>query len=258
MGVPLIVMLAVGAVLLVWLLLHIAMHKRRSGKPAVIAHRGAAGRAPENTLAGVEAGVTSGARFIEIDVQRSTDGVLVLMHDVTVDRTTDGSGRVSEMSYGAISQLDAGSWYSDSFAGERVPRLDQVLELLSGWSGTLVVEAKFPELYPGIAADLVSLFERFSGVSVSSVSFDHDWLAELHRLAPSVPLARLWVYPRDLSRADGIVRIGVFWPSVVLDPTLRLRAAAQGLETWIYTADHALLKHLLAWLGVDGITTNFP
>lgn len=247
-----------GALIALWLLAHLLLRGRNAEEPAIIAHRGAAGRAPENTLAGVEAGLMSGSQFIEIDVQRTVDGVLVLMHDATVDRTTDGAGRVSEMSYQEIARLDAGSWYSDGFAGEKVPRLDEVFELVSGWSGTLVVELKYPDNYPGIAADLAEMFDRFSETSVSVVSFDHDWLPELRRHAPLVPLARLWVYPTDLSRPDGIVRIGVFWPSVIADPSLVRRARASGMETWVYTADHPALKWFLTWQGVDGITTNYP
>lgn len=248
----------VGALVALWALAHLVLRERGHETPAIIAHRGAAGRAPENTLAGIEAGLMSGAQFIEVDVQRTQDGILVLMHDATVDRTTDGTGRVSELSYQHISQLDAGSWFSSSFEGEKVPRLDEVFDLLEGWSGTLVVEVKFPDDYPGIAIELAELFERYANTSVSVVSFDHEWLANFRVHAPTVPLAQLSVYPTILSRSEGTVRIGVFWPSVIADPSLVRRAKAAGLHIWVYTADYSGLKSLLAWLGVDGITTNYP
>lgn len=242
----------------VWVALHLVFRVQNDKDPVIIAHRGAASRAPENTLAGIEAGVLSGAPFIEVDVQRTADGVLILMHDATVDRTTDGSGLVADLTYAEMSQLDAGSWFSETFKGEPVPRLDQAFDLLEGWRGTLVVEAKYPARYPGIADDLTGMVKRYSEQPVSVVSFDHGWLASFHEQARQIPLGYLYVYPFDLRPKTGAATIGVFWPSVVIDPTLVRRTKRAGLETWVYTADGLLLRRLLGWLGVHGITTNSP
>src|SRR5215472_9877353 len=97
-------------------------------KPWVIAHRGASGHAPENTLAAFQRAVELGAQFIETDLQLTRDARLVAIHDDVVQRTTNGKGRVQELTLSEISQLDAGKWFDRDFSGERVPTVDEVLE----------------------------------------------------------------------------------------------------------------------------------
>src|SRR5579864_389838 len=97
--------------------------------PPVIGHRGAAASAPENTLAGLRRGKALGCAWVEFDVRLTGDGALVLCHDPRLDRTTSGSGLVSAKSLAAIRELDAGSWFDPSFAGERVPTLEEGLSL---------------------------------------------------------------------------------------------------------------------------------
>jgi len=97
-------------------------------KPAVIAHRGACAYAPENTLAAFELAVQQQADAIELDATLSADGHVVVIHDTTVNRTTDGSGAVNNLSLAAIKELDAGSYYDIAFRGERIPTLSEVFE----------------------------------------------------------------------------------------------------------------------------------
>lgn len=98
----------------------------------VVAHRGSVREAPENTLAAIEKGIENGADLIETDVRETSDGHLVVIHDATVDRTTDGSGRVAEMTLAELKQLDAGSWFDPRFKGERIPTLDEALDAMEG------------------------------------------------------------------------------------------------------------------------------
>ena len=98
----------------------------------VVAHRGANEYAPENTYAAAKLCVEWGVEYVEIDVRTSTDGVMYILHDATVDRTTDGSGRISKLTSEAIDRLDAGSWFDPKFAGERVPRLEEYLRWIRG------------------------------------------------------------------------------------------------------------------------------
>ncbi len=112
---------------------------RKNGAPIyewpgvmVVAHRGASRHAPENTLAAFRKAIELGADLIEFDVRQTRDGHLVVMHDDTVDRTTDGRGRVSQMTLEEIRKLDAGSWFGPQFKGERVPTLDEALETIKG------------------------------------------------------------------------------------------------------------------------------
>ena len=145
---------------------------RRSRGVVTIAHRGASSEAPENTLAAVRRAVQLGADMVEVDVQRTHDGVLVLMHDATLTRTTDAAlvfpdrapWSVADFSYADLRRLDAGGWMSSRYAGEPVPTLLDVLRLLQGTRTGLLLEVKMPELHPGIAADVVSTLHAVPGV----------------------------------------------------------------------------------------------
>ncbi len=98
----------------------------------VIAHRGASGDAPENTMAAISQAIDEGARMIEIDIQATRDDEIVVFHDHVLGRTTNGSGHIRQTSYDDLKQLDAGGWFDARFAGERIPRLDEVLDLIQG------------------------------------------------------------------------------------------------------------------------------
>lgn len=243
----------------VWALAHLVARPRNSGKrPVVIGHRGAAAVAPENTLAAVRAGRESGASHLEVDVQRSRDGVLVLLHDRSVDRTSNGRGEIDQFTLEQLRQLDAGSWFAPPFDGEAIPTLEQTLQLLDGWQGTLVVEAKHPEAHPNLARDLATAVKRRPDLSYTFVSFDHGWLRRFSAVMPSASLGELWLYPMRLPSGERVERVGVFWLAPLLDPTLVRRAHARGLELWVWTVDPPWLARLMAWLGVDGITSNHP
>ena len=100
------------------------------GLAPVIGHRGAAKRAPENTLAGLRRAHELGAAWVEFDVMLSGDGVPILIHDETLERTTDGHGAVPDHGLAAIRELDAGAWFAPAYAGERVPTLEEAIDLL--------------------------------------------------------------------------------------------------------------------------------
>src|SRR5699024_7283151 len=97
-----------------------------------VAHRGASGHAPENTMAAFQKGFEMKADYIEIDVQMTKDGELIVIHDTTVDRTTNGTGNVGDLTFEEIKQLDAGSWFSDEYAGEKIPTFEEILDEFRG------------------------------------------------------------------------------------------------------------------------------
>jgi len=109
-----------------------------------VAHRGYSAVAPENTLPALAAAVLAGATFVEFDVRTTADGVPVVIHDRTVDRTTGGSGKVWELTLDEVAALDAGSWFSPAYAGVRIPRLNEVLDLLRLHAAELLLEIKPP------------------------------------------------------------------------------------------------------------------
>lgn len=110
--------------------------------PRVIGHRGAAAHAPENTLAGFRKAAELGARMVEFDVKLTRDGVPVVLHDDTVDRTTDGTGAVRDLGFAEIRALDAGGWFAPAFAGARVPTLEEVLALCRALDLAVNIELK--------------------------------------------------------------------------------------------------------------------
>lgn len=248
-----------GALLFVialWLLLHLLL--RRPGEVNVVAHRGAAAVAPENTLPAIAAGMKSGAQYLEVDVQRCADGELVIIHDLTVDRTSDGSGRVAEQSFQQLKALDAGGWFSPEFKGAQIPTLRQVFDTLESWPGALALEVKSPGRYPGIAQDLQRAIHESGFRRLSVLSFDHRWLAQFKQLEPEIPITALSVFPLQLTQEMKADRLGVNWLAPVLDPTLIFRCHRRGQEIWVWTVDDPWQQRLMRWLGVDGITANNP
>src|SRR5579863_1834901 len=124
----------------------------------IFAHRGNSGEAPENTLAAFRQVAGVGADGVEFDVQLSRDGVPVVIHDETVDRTTDGKGAVAGLTLAQLQVLDAGKWFGAAFAGERIPTLEAVLEVFRGASIRVNIELKTNRTpYPGLSQKVIDL-----------------------------------------------------------------------------------------------------
>jgi glycerophosphoryl diester phosphodiesterase len=238
--------------LALWIGAHLLLRTPPRRPPYGISHRGAAAFAPENTLAGIREAIARGASHVEIDVQRTADGALVVLHDERVDRTTDGHGAVGELTLAELRALDAGK-------GERIPTLDEVLDLVAAAPIELVLEAKHPARYPGIDAQIAAALGRTDLEGrVLVISFDRRWLRRFHQVAPGIDLGDLYVWkgPWEGERVARLV--GVFWGSVLADPTLIWRAHRRGYEVGAWTIDRAWCMRLLLWLGVDAVTTNRP
>ncbi len=125
------------------------------GVPLVVAHRGASGIAPENTLPAIDKALLAGADFIEIDVQLTRDRQVVLMHDETVDRTTNGKGKIGEMTADQVAGLDAGSWFGAEFTGTKVPLLEEVVAHIGGRTGLLIEIKKKKGFNEGIEEEVI-------------------------------------------------------------------------------------------------------
>ncbi|MGH7411421.1 MAG: glycerophosphodiester phosphodiesterase family protein, partial [Candidatus Methylomirabilis sp.] len=152
-----------------------------------IAHRGASALAPENTMAAFEKAIELGADVIELDLHLTRDGELVVIHDDTLDRTTDGRGPVHGRSLEEIRRLDAGRWFGQAFAGERIPTLSEVLDRFAG-KIPLALEVKAGSaFFPGIEERLVSALRHHSAVEQTAVaSFDHFALKRLKEIEPTL------------------------------------------------------------------------
>jgi glycerophosphoryl diester phosphodiesterase len=154
--------------------------------PFISAHRGYSSDFPENTLPALEAALEAGADVAEIDVRLTRDGKLVLMHDATVDRTTDGSGPVSAMTLEEVRTLDAGRGFDRKFAGTPVPTLDEVLAWSNGRLGILVEMKNYPEREPAFIEEMIAAIKRNKAEEFAfPAGFDHVSLAEIHRRQPA-------------------------------------------------------------------------
>jgi glycerophosphoryl diester phosphodiesterase len=160
--------------------------------PKNFAHRGGRKWAPENTLSAFRKSVELGVDGIELDIHKCKSGELVVIHDDTVDRTTGGTGRVKDMTWAQLSQLDAGSWYDKKFAGEKLPLLKEVLALVDG-KLTINVEIKnCPTLYDGIEDDLIALLETYPHADKIVISsFDHQVIHDIATKTKKYKLALL-------------------------------------------------------------------
>ena len=162
------------------------------GPTRVIAHRGFSGAAPENTLAAFEKAIEVGADMFELDVLLSRDGRVVVIHDDTLDRTTDGEGKVAAFTLAELKKLDAGSWFSAEFAGERIPTLEEALRLAKGCI-LVNVEIKTEAVGRGVVAKALEVIDELDmkdNVVISS--FDPTALAKARELHPGIRTASLF------------------------------------------------------------------
>lgn len=239
-----------------------------------VAHRGASGVAPENTLAAVRAAAGTGADMVEVDVQRSADGVLVIMHDTTLERTTDAEEvfpdredyDLADFTFDELRQLDAGSWFDEAFAGEQIPTLDEVIAALPGGAG-LLLEVKSPELYPGLAADVAEALAGWPGYvrahpraqRLVVQSFDWDFMREYHELQPGVAVGLLGGPPSDAELVELAAWADQINPShTTVDAEVIDRIHELGMSVNVYTVNDPQRMRELVELGVDGIITNYP
>lgn len=222
----------------------------------VWAHRGASALAPENTLAAFRAAEAAGADGLELDVHLSRDGVPVVLHDETLDRTSDGRGPVDELTLEELQRLDAGSWFSPDFAGEKIPPLQDLLR----WGGSRL---RFNvEIKDSAAAQAVlELSRSYPHSSILVSSFDHDLLHRLRCAAPQLPLAFLWEHPDWAAAVERAASCAAesFNPRYdILSAELVAACHRRGLAVYPWTVDTvAGLEH--CWqLGVDGVFCNDP
>lgn len=225
----------------------------------IIAHRGAALLAPENTLAAIDSGIALGADFIEIDIQRTQDGKLVLMHDKSVDRTTNGKGKVRDMKWEELRKLDAGSYFGGQFSEEKIPSLEEALQKTHHSASTLVIEVKNPNLYPGIAKDLVHTLETTCAKEKAMIiSFDIDFLAKLHERDASLILGGLYLIPPNGLDLNWLHVVSVYHKSIEIFSTRLAKLREQGIKTWGWTINDSNRASALAQQGINGIVTDDP
>lgn len=223
----------------------------------VTAHRGASSVAPENTMAAMVAAVEAGAEFAELDVALSRDGEVVLMHDRTLDRTTNGTGEVGEYSLEELRGLEAGGWFSQVFTGEPIPTLREVIRFAKGQL-KLNIEIKNSQEEPTIAAAVVDIIRSEDFVKECMVtSFSRETVEEVKRIAPEITTGFIFGedYPADVFQGGWEVLSS---NHKVVDSTFVARAKEGGKKVHVWTVDDPDLMRRLIGLGVDGIISNRP
>ncbi|MEW5786121.1 MAG: glycerophosphodiester phosphodiesterase family protein, partial [Bacillota bacterium] len=227
-------------------------------------HRGAPEAAPENTLSAFTAAVALGAHGVELDVMLSADGEIVVIHDYVLDKTTDGTGPVKDYELAELKRLDAGSWFSDEFAGERIPTLQEVIDALDR-SVFLNIEIKSESpATDGLEEAVVQaiarndLYERVIVSSFNPISLLRVKLADKRIdvgliYAPDLAsyLSEGWFIP--------ILRPEALHPRFdMVDEEYMAWAHKKGFRVNVWTVDEAADMARLLDLGVDGIITNRP
>ncbi|MFI1714668.1 glycerophosphodiester phosphodiesterase [Streptomyces litmocidini] len=236
---------------------------RAAGAPlTVIAHRGAPSAAPENTLVSDEVARRGGAVWIENDVQPSKDGVPYILHDTTVDRTTDGTGPIRSLTSEQLDALDAGSWFAPAYAGTRVPTLAAQLADLRERGGKLLLEIKGRHSRAEVGRIVREVREQDMADRVFVQSFDIPSLRYAHELAPELPLGLLRgtldADPVALARELDLAAYNVSDAALATRPQLVGDLHAAGVAVNVWTVDAPARWKALDALGVDGVITNRP
>jgi glycerophosphoryl diester phosphodiesterase len=230
----------------------------------VVAHRGASSLAPENTLAALRLALQAGAEMVEVDVQITTDERIVVIHDPTLSRTTNGHGEVVRCSSTELRQLDAGSWFGDGYRGERIPFLEEVFELIRG-KACIDVEIKPPA--PGEnwqkRVNLILEATRAANMTPYTLfsSFHHDSLRYLQSLQQGFQTAAL-LPPGDDRLPSQVLRDtgcqGFVCALDELTPERAADIAAHQIYTAVYTVNTEAEAGLAISRNAMGMVTNFP
>lgn len=235
-----------------------------------IAHRGGRALAPENTLAALRAGMLYDVDYLEIDVHQTKDSVVVVSHDETLDRCTDGHGRIDQTAFSDIQKLDAGSWFDAKYQGEKVPTLEEALDLVNG-QHILWIELKAGGDYPGIEERIVALIhQKHAEKWAQVISFDTEALRKIHALDSQIVVHKLlvsnltllpwyldtglhWGNPKKIDFVDGYI----YHHRFVRKPMVK-RIHRRGKTLMVWTVNSPRRIEQLKRKGVDGIETDQP
>lgn len=262
----------------------------------VIAHRGASGHAPESTLAAYELAHKWGVDYLELDAQLSADGEVVIFHDDTLERTSDGKGHIHDYTLAELKALDTGSWFHEAnpeyadadFSGTQILTLNELFDHF-GQTTRYYIETKSPDLNPGLEEALVERLEAYDMINEGRVlvqSFDQQSLLKLQALNPNLPLIQLLWYspseqnseqlvewqnttpgPSEINDADfqaiaeyaaGIGTNAIYQGNEVIDAAFIRQAQANGLPVHVYTINEPDEMQRLMALGANGLFTDYP
>lgn len=240
------------------------MKRSDTNRPLIFAHRGACKVAPENTLPAFEAAIRVGADGVELDVQYSSDGSLVVIHNSALDKTSNGKGRVTAHTLAELQKLDAGSWFGPEFANTRIPTLDEVLDLLRGKLLINIELKAFSATSKQLGIDVVQVVRQHGMADQVVISSFNPFALRAARqagpeiaggllLSPDLPGWTRWGLVRKHSRAQGL------HPELVMvDAAYMARANDLGLPVRVWTVNEEADLRRMRDLGVAAIITDLP
>jgi glycerophosphoryl diester phosphodiesterase len=245
---------------------HVALKERlrsEGGRVWVVGHRGAMGYCPENTMVSFERALELGADWIELDVHLPRDGEHAVIHDETVDRTTNGNGMVKDHTLAELQKLDAGAWFGAEFAGQHIPSLDEVLTWARNRDTIVDIEIKnAPIYYVGIEQAVVETLRTHDMTEQAIViSFDHASVQRVKELDARIATGVLYAgRPVDggvtLAKQAQANALLPHWAYVTPDDVQRAHAEGIAVAPWV-SSDPLVLQQLVG-AGVDAIGTNHP
>ena len=226
----------------------------------VIAHRGASGHAPENTLAAFKKAVAMGAAFIETDLHLSRDARFVAIHDSTLNRTTNGKGAVHDMTMADLRRLDAGSWFGSEFAGERIPTLEELLEFSKKNDVVFYLEMKPEGSWGGEHALVGALRQSGEIPRAVVISFDPAIVLSLRKVEPTLMTGLLYdgQLEKPIQKAVEIGARQLVARGDLVTPALLDEAKKNDLQVICWTVNHPAHMRMLIAAGVNGIMSDYP
>ena len=229
----------------------------------IIAHRGSSSAAPENTIAAFDLAVQQGADYIELDVQLTMDHQVAVIHDDTVDRTTNGSGLVKSYTMDQLKKLDAGSWFNQQYTNERIPTLQEILERYSQRIGILI-EIKHPKRQIGIEKAVVDIINRFAySRHIMVQSFDNAALQRVKAYAPSLRTAFIIKPSAFKLTKRKLAGYSLFADCLNMKKTMINRwwidcIHSFGMDVFIWTVKDQKTADRIKTYPIDGVVTDHP
>lgn len=240
---------------------------KAKGLPLIIAHRGYSGKAPENTLTAFRLALEAGVDMVELDVQLSRDQEVVVFHDRTVNRTTDGKGAIHDLTLRELKSLDAGSWFHRKFSGERIPTLREVLEFLNHQIGINIemkANSRSQHWSEQLESKVVHIIKEH-GIENNVVlsSFDHRIIKRIKHAHPELVTAVLYRTIKDFGKRPSKLVASAHANAFVCSRWRATRriiddAHRHDIPIFVYTINTQWELEKMMRYGVQGIITNFP
>jgi glycerophosphoryl diester phosphodiesterase len=231
-------------------------------RPLNIAHRGASGHAPENTMAAFRLAVDQGADWIELDIHQTADGHLIVLHDFSLQRTAGDPRPVQTLTLAQIKKFNVGLWWGKTYRSEKVPTLDEVLAFAENRIRVQIELKRGSSLYPGIEDRLIETIGRHRAEKWTAVSsFEVEALKTLRELDDKIPLGLLTrkTRPKDiLKEAESLKVQAIHISTHRLSKALLTQAHLNGLPVYAYTVNRPSLMKRYLEMGTDGLFTNYP